>query len=949
MTGETPDDERSNGTPEGSTRPDGGHAQDRDIQDHDSRDHDHGLPGYGSVQRWLVTTNHKDVGVLYLLTALFFFVFGGLLAMVFRLNMLAPGTGAVTIFGIELLASAPLSDSAFNQAVTGHGLLMIFWFISPFAFGFANYVVPLQIGADDLAFPRLNALSYWLYLSSGIVMGISFFMGGTFEGGWTMYAPLNLPMYMPEPGGTAAVIALMVFITSVTLGSVNFLTTIHRMRAEGMRMRDLPLFTMTILLTVWMMLIAFAALLAAVIILASEHILGTVYFQAQEGGSLLWAHLFWFFGHPEVYIVFFPALGIMLETFQTFSGRRLIGRKWVVASMVLIAVQSFIVWMHHMFLTPINLEVKTLFMATTIGISLPFDLIVFALIYTMVKGRLRFTTPFLFSFGALVLFIVGGITGVFLGAVVLDYEFRGTYWVVAHFHYVMLGGGTALFAGIYYWYPKITGKMYSEFLGKLHFAVYFVGFNLLYFPQFIAWDTPRRVFHYPEAFTVWHRLSTFGAVVLGASFLIMFYNLTKSYWAGEDATAKPWEYATTAEWAVSSPPPLENFPGIPSYRDGSLRFLTHAGGDRLADGSGDAATDGPGDTVTDGLGDVTTGGGKNPEANGGMAVPTAVRDEPSVAQQAAAHADHASIWPFAIGVATFLTMIGLVGLDLQTFLLAAATFLGVAVAWMGVAQRRYYGPGRVPTAVSAFGLVLLAGFLGIYGAFWAGGNATTPETHTVVSLIGMSLLAITLVELGAESFDAPTPLVVHAWPFEGVEKTKLGMWFFLASDVVVFGAIIGSAIFIRVAHGWEAWHDMYPAEHVVLPGLLNTYILVTSSFAVVLALIAIRKRSRAGLVASLSFTLILGLAFLGNKFVEWIHFYEAGWTLDENIAASTFYLTTGLHGAHVIIGLVILVWLIARAWRGAYFEDDRPVEYFGLYWHFVDIVWLFLFPLFYIV
>ena len=885
-------------------RTDGGHAPGHE-EAHDHHD-DHGLPGYGSIRRWLVTTNHKDVGILYTLTAFFFLVFGGILALLFRVQLWAPAGG-------------PLTDSAFNQAVTAHGLLMVFWFLSPIAVGLANYMVPLQIGADDLAFPRLNALSYWLYLTSGILVGLSFFMGGTFEGGWTLYAPLNLPAYMPEPGGTAVVFALILFTTSVTLGSVNFLTTFHRMRAEGMRMRDLPLFSMSILLTIWMMLLAFAALLAALVILASDHVVGTLYFGAEESGSMLWAHLFWFFGHPEVYIVFFPALGVMAETFQTFSGRRLVGRKWFIAAMVLVAVQSFVVWMHHMFLTPINLEVKTLFMATTIGISLPFDLMVFALIYTLVKGRIRFTTPFLFNFGALLLFIVGGITGVFLGAVVLDYEFRGTYWVVAHFHYVMVGGATALFGGLYYWYPKITGKMYSETLGKIHFAAYFVGFNLLYFPQFIAWETPRRVYHYAPEAVFWHQLSTVGAFIFGLSFLIMFYNLVVSYVRGPDAEDNPWEYATTAEWAIPSPPPLDNYPGTPSYQGGSLSFLTPST-------DGEATTD------------------------GGGAVPTTARKDPALAEHAAQHPDHASIWPFALAVSSLIAAIGLSALEVQTLLLASAVFVGVSVAWMGVAQWRIHGSGRVPAAVSVFGLALLAAFGGIYAAFLTAGDAVTPDGYAIVAMLGMALTAITLVELGAESFDVPTPPLAEAWPFEGVEKTKLGMWFFLASDVVVFGAFIGSYIFTRVAYGWEEWYAMYPDAHVVLPGLLNTYVLLTSSFAVVLAMVAARKKSRAGVVASLLFTMVLGLAFLANKIVEWIHFYDYGWTIGDNIAGSTFYLTTGLHGAHVIVGLVILVWMIARAWRGAYLDgDDETIEYFGLYWHFVDIVWLFLFPLFYIV
>ncbi|PSQ65572.1 MAG: cytochrome C oxidase subunit I [Halobacteriales archaeon SW_9_67_24] len=813
----------------------------------------HGLPPYGSVKRWFVTTNHKDVGILYTVTALFFLVFGGVLALLMRVELFAPGASVLSAIG-------------YNQTVSTHGLIMVFWFLSPFAFGFANYVVPLQIGAKDLAFPRLNALSYWLYLFSGLLLGVSFFQGGTFSGGWTMYAPLNIPTYTPSIGASTAILALVLFVASVTVSSVNFLTTMHRMRAEGLTMRRLPIFTWTILLTVWMMLFAFAALLAALMILSSDRLLGTTYFAVTSpGGSILWTHLFWFFGHPEVYIVFFPALGVMAETFQTFTGRRIVGRKWFIAAMVLVALQSFVVWMHHMFLTSINLQIKTLFMATTIGISLPFDLMVFSLIYTTIKGKVRFATPFLFTFGALILFIVGGITGVFLGAVVLDYQFRGTYWVVAHFHYVMVGGVTALIGGLYYWFPKMTGKMYDEFLGKVHFVLYFIGFNLLYFPMFVAWETPRRVFEYPEALTVWHQLATVGGFILGASFLVMFYNLTRSLVDGEAATGNPWAYSTTAEWAIPSPPPLENFPGVPSYRSGSLDFL-----------GGSGATDG---------GEVTDGGAV--VARDGQAHETGTQ---------AAHAgepeSHASIWPFVLSVGAFFVFLGLSGLQEGSFV-----------------------PG-------------LAG-----------------DVYLALALVGGTITMGSFVGFGLEHFHAPTGPFGESWPFEAVENTKLGVWIFLASDVVLFGAFIGTYVFVRISAGWTGW-ELVPGDPI--PGLMNTYLLLTSSFTVILALVAAEKKSRWGVIASLTTTILLGIGFLVNKGLEWNHLFHEGIAISSNVRTSTFFLTTGLHAAHVVSGLVIAVYLLARAWRGAYLDDERPIEYFGLYWHFVDIVWLFLFPLFYI-
>ncbi|WP_058827814.1 cbb3-type cytochrome c oxidase subunit I [Haloferax sp. Q22] len=848
-------------SPERDAAADGGHEVAHD-------DHGHDFPGTGSIKRWFVTTNHKDVGILYIVTSLFFLVLGGVLAWLMRIQLLAP----------RGLGEGILAPVAYNQAVSAHGLLMVFWFLSPFAFGFANYVVPLQLGAKDLAFPRLNALSYWLYLFSGILFGVSFFQGGTFSGGWTMYAPLSVPTFTPDVGASTAVLALVLFVASVTVSSVNFLTTMHRMRAEGLTLRNVPLFSWTILLTAWMMLFAFAALLAALLVLSSDRLLGTTYFAMESpAGALLWTHLFWFFGHPEVYIVFFPALGVMAEVFQTFTGRRIVGRKWFILAMVLVAIQSFAVWMHHMFLTSINLQVKTLFMITTIGISLPFDLMVFALIYTMLKGKIRFTTPFLFVFGALLLFIIGGITGVFLGAVVLDYEFRGTYWVVAHFHYVMVGGVTALVGGLYYWFPKMTGRMYDEFLGKLHFAVYFVGFNLLYFPLFVAWETPRRVFDYAPELAPWHQLATVGGFVLGLSFLIMFYNLFKSAFVGDPAPDNPWEYATTAEWAVSSPPPLENFDGTPTYRNGHLEFL-------------DAGEVAPGEDRSDGpTGAAVSDGGVTASATTAV---TADAELPTAEAAEVEGPSHASIWPFVLSAGAFLVLLGLSPLQDAAF----------------------------PE--------------GMVGAAYA----TTTVAGGVVTLGS-------LVAMGLEPFHGPVFEEGEAWPFAGIDNGKVGMWIFLASDVVLFGGFLGAYVFTRVAFGWTGWEPI-PSDPI--PGLVNTYILLTSSFTVVLALVAAEKKHKWGLVTSLGATFVLGIGFLVNKGLEWQHLFHEGLWLSTNVRASTFFLTTGLHAAHVIAGLVIALYLTARAWRGAYLEDSRSVEYFGLYWHFVDIVWLFLFPLFYI-
>ena len=889
------------------------------------------LPPKSSIKRWLVTTNHKDIGILYLVTSTFFLVFAGILALLIRIQLWAPGP---TI----------MSGSGYYQVVTSHGFLMVFWFLSPFAFGFANYVVPLQIGADDLAFPRLNAMSYWLYLFSGLLFALSFFQGATFMGGWTMYAPLNAPAFIPnygEVGSFAAILALIMFTASVTIGSVNFLTTIYRMRAEGLRMRDIPIFSISILLTVWMMLFAFAALLGALIILSSDHLLQTTYFagadgEPSSGGSLLWTHLFWFFDHPEVYIVFFPALGAMAEIVQTFSGRRIVGRKWFVIAMVLVAIQSFIVWMHHMFLTTINLPIKTIIMVTTIGISLPFDLMVFALIYTMIKGRVRWKTPFLFALGALLLFIIGGITGVFLGAIVLDYSFRGTYWVVAHFHYVMASGAVALIGALYYWYPKITGKMYNEFLGKVHFATAFAGFNLLYFPLFIVWDTPRRMFIYSSSFTLWHRVATLGAFLFAASFLVMFYNLFMSLYSDRVVDDSPWAYAGSTEWAVPSPPPTENFPGTPSFKTGSLRFLEGA---EVADGGVEASDD------------ATPDGGQVTHAEGHEQ-----------------HADHASWWPLLISASAFLTGIGLSGVPTSYFVWPFLFAIPLFILTVGVFGDRLDGFTPLHGVFLAVGLPLLAAFLLVFHLHHGVvSGLQEANTYFWFTLAGVTTGAYSLAGMGFERFHVPETEFAEQWPFEDVGNTKLGMWTFLASDIILFGAFIGSYVFTRFEFGWADWWHVAEEgaleHHPVLPGLVNTYLLLASSFTVVLALVFARRgkgNSQIGPVSvenrllTLGFlgtTLLGAMAFLLNKGIEWVDLYfHQGWTFNADIMASTFYLTTGLHAAHVIVGMLIMLFLMIRAYTGAYQGEDEAltIEYFGLYWHFVDIVWLFLFPLFYI-
>ncbi|MCS7146017.1 MAG: cbb3-type cytochrome c oxidase subunit I [Aigarchaeota archaeon] len=772
----------------------------------------HHLPPTSSLRRWLMTTDHKDVGILYLVTSIYFLVVAGVLALVFRLQLAEPGLNF-------------LSPTAFNQAITIHGLLMILFVISPLAFALANYVVPLQIGARDLAFPRLNALSYWLFLFGGVLVIISFFQERTLDVGWTMYQPLT-SAFSPYVGVNTGGLGLALLTASVTVSTVNFVVTIFRSRAKGLRLTALPMFTMSVLLTVLMMLYAFPALLAGIILLASDRLLGTVYFTSPEGGAILWDHIFWFFGHPEVYIVLFPALGVMADTLVTFSRRPLFGRRIIISAMVIVALISFLVWGHHMFLTGIHPDVRRAFVVTTIAISLPFDAIFLSFIYTLSKAKIELRTPMLFTLGSIAIFIIGGITGVFLGSIALDYVLRGTYFVVAHFHYTMAGGGlVGLIAGLYYWYPKMTGRMFSEKLGRLQFILTMIGFNMLYFPLFLAWEMPRRVPLYVESLIPLNQVATIGGFVFGASFLVMFWNLLYSLKYGEPAGENPWG-AHTLEWMTKSPPPSGNFEGTPAFVDGRLTFVA-----------------------------------ANGAAGGEMET-------------------HLSIWPLMLSLASFVALLGL-------------------------------------------------------------------TTNILVTTAGLGLLAFSVLGFAGERFISREGELGERWPFDRVDRMKLAWWTFISSEIVLFGVILSAYVYVRTASAtWPAPGTLFDIGH----GAVNTFVLLTSSLTVALALASSRSGSRAGTVGFLAATLALGAFFLFNKYDEWAELFGHGVTFSSGLPASTFFLTTGIHGAHVFAGLLALVYLLVRALRGAYVRDGHEtLEYFGYYWHFVDIVWVFIFPLFYLV
>ena len=509
-------------------------------------------------KHWLSTTNHKDVGILYLWTSIAFFVIGGLMALLMRTQL---ATADQAIFGDK-------TAEIYNQLVTMHGIVMIIFFLSPFAFAFGNYIVPIQLGAADLIFPRLNALSYWMYLAGGIVSCTGFFLGGAAAGGWTLYAPLNLQQGL---GVDMVAIGIALFVVGVTVSTINFLTTYFKLRAPGMKLYHMPLFSWAVFWTVVIMLFAFPALGAAGLMLLMDRNMGFHFFDIENGGAILWAHLFWFFGHPEVYILLLPGLGAVLEVIPTFSERPLYGKKAVVWSLAIATFLSFIVYIHHMFTTGVDPNLRKAMTITTEMISIPFGVIYLCMIATMWKGRIRFEVPMLFAIGFIVLFLIGGLTGVFLSSVAIDYGMQGSYWVVAHFHYAVLGGGVwGVLAALYFWFPKLTGKMFNERLGRIHFWSGFLGFNLLFMSMFFYGKMPRRIFTYDGAadyatgmgLGTLNLIATVGAFMFAAGIGLMILNFLWSWKFGEYAGHDPWG-GDSLEWTISSPPPTWNFTKTP--------------------------------------------------------------------------------------------------------------------------------------------------------------------------------------------------------------------------------------------------------------------------------------------------------------------------------------------------------------------------------------------------
>jgi cytochrome c oxidase subunit I len=504
---------------------------------------------------WVATVDHKRIGILYLVTTLFFFAVGGMEALLIRIQLARPN-------------NTFLSPDAFNQVFTMHGTTMIFLVVMPMLIGFANYLVPLMIGARDMAFPRLNAMSYWLLLFGGLLLHFSWVAGGAPAAGWFSYAPLSEAPFSSTLGMDYWIVALLVLGIGSVATSINLIATVLTLRAPGLTIRRLPLFVWMVFVNSFLIILALPALNASIIMLLIDRLMKAHFFLAAEGGSpVLWQHYFWTFGHPEVYIMALPAFGMISEVIPVFSRKPIFGYEFVAASTVAIGLLSFGVWAHHMFAVGLGRYADMAFAVTSMLIAIPTGVKIFNWTATMWGGSIRLTTSMLFAVAFLIQFVIGGLSGITFTAVPIDWQVTDTYYVVAHFHYVLFGGTLfAILAGFYYWFPKISGRLLSEKWGKLHFWLTVAGFNLTFFIQHLLglMGMPRRVYTYPNlpGWAWMNLLSTIGAFVLAASVLVCLWNIWTSLRRGQPAGDNPWN-AWTLEWATTSPPPEHNFEQVP--------------------------------------------------------------------------------------------------------------------------------------------------------------------------------------------------------------------------------------------------------------------------------------------------------------------------------------------------------------------------------------------------
>ena len=797
------------------------------------------------MRAWLTTVDHKRIGILYGVTAFVFLLMGGIEALLIRLQLAGPGQRVV-------------SAETYNALFTMHGTTMVFLAIMPLNAMFFNYMVPLMLGARDVAFPRLNALSYWIFLFGGLFLNASFLVGAPPDVGWFGYANLTTKQFTPGPSVDFWLLSLQILGVSSMVAAINFIVTIVNMRAPGMTLMRMPVFVWMTLVVQFLIVLAFPPITVGLIFLMFDRFFGTRFYDVTAGADLhLWQHLFWIFGHPEVYILILPAFGIVSEVLPTFARKPLFGAPVVIYSGVLIGFFGFGVWSHHMFAAGMGPVADAAFSIGTMLIAIPTGVKIFNWLATLWGGTIRTTTALHFAAGLVGLFTIGGLSGVMHASPPVDLQQTDTYFVVAHLHYVLIGGSLfGLFAGAYYWWPKMTGRLLDERLGKAHFWVLAVGFNLAFFPQHYlgAIGMPRRIYTYADGagWTFWNLVSTVGAFGIALGVLLFMVNAWRSLTAGAPAPADPWD-GRTLEWRTSSPPPVHDFDTVPPVLGRDSFWREKYGRGR---GAGDAGASG-----------VREARQMPPSAS----TPRALADDHI-------HLPAPSSWPILLAAGLGILAIG------------ALTHLAVVVV------------GALVTVVCMFRFALEH-------------HRTAAHARQVGNL--------------------------------AVDHRKVAMWVFLGSECFFFGTLIATYL------AYKGRSVVGPEPHQILNiplTTLSTFDLLMSSLLMVLALAAAQRGDRLQARFWLFGTAFFGLIFLGFQVYEFTHFVLEGLTLQQNLFGSTFFVLTGFHGGHVTIGVVWLLSLGILDLRGKLgVADAIKVEVAGLYWHFVDIVWIAIFTLIYLI